>query len=191
MNDTSKTVNRRNPSMYFSGALLTMLFALYAVHEPAHAGNEPFHLLIVRDAVDIRSQGECVRGQLFLVRSFDAVDVDRRVRVADTLEVLHTERGLSAPALIDGEYAGAVQESSKTGWAITLKSNSTVLRADRHNAVNEPAILLGRRAGNAEGPCELAGSRLEDGDVIIRRVQSLVRSIASGQPIAIQVRSNP
>lgn len=149
---------------------------------------DAFRLLIVRDAADVRAQSDCVRGQLFLVRSFSAEDIDRRVRIADTLEVLRTQRGLTSPALVDGKYVGSVEVSETRGWSIAL-DGSAQLRAHKHGDIDEPSIFLGRRAGKTNGACQLAGSRLEDGEVMTRRLQRLINWREADGAIEVVVRS--
>jgi hypothetical protein len=151
-------------------------------------GEEPMRLLIMREAPV--EGAECIRGTLFVVRSYRKADVERRVRLGDTLELPRVaaegEGSLHLPA---GRHAASAHENGALGWRIELPDGTPIRAHPPAGApVEEGGVLLGRRAGKPSGACTLESDRLEDGEVVTRRLQRMCRWSESPRPIQVMVR---
>ncbi len=157
---------------------------------PAQAAEPSMYLVLQRSAALNAARNDCVRGELFLVRSFSDADIQRGVRIGDTLEVLRTAKGLTTSKLSDGMYTTKIEASKKDDWYLALATGTTQLKAHKHGEIKEPGIFLGRRTGKQEGNCNLSNNRLEDGEVITRRLRRLIDWQESKQPIEILLRTS-
>jgi len=152
--------------------------------------DEPLRLDLLRDGEDLAALagvGDCVRGRLFLVRSFDAAAASRRVWVADVLETTSVPGG----AIPSGQYAGLVREHGEGGWRIELTEVDAVLGASKDGSDDSRAhrVLLGRRPdGPRSDACLSSEERLEDRSAIVARLRHLAASPAGARPIEVRVQ---
>jgi len=150
---------------------------------PAVQAGEALRLLLVNDAE--ATAGECIRGTLFVVQGFTEADVSHGVRIADTLEI-----PAATQVLAEGVYSGSVSDEAPSGWRIELAPGGVALRAHPAGVIadGDAGVFLGRHAGAPAGACTIADDRLEDGEVVTKRLQRLSSWGASQQPIEVMVR---
>jgi hypothetical protein len=170
------------------------LFALvlgFATGGPRAAlAEEPLRLLVERGAIS--SAAECAHGSLLVVRSFAAADLERGVRIGDTLELPRASAG--GPAWIPaGVYPAVVRDDGELGWRIEIEAadGTRALRAKPARELAEAAgsLLVGRRPpGAPAGACDPAAERLEDSDVLMRRLRGLYASPGNDRPIEIRIQ---
>lgn len=154
----------------FSALLMIMSWSASPV-----LADDPVRLLLMPVATDSQANGSCVRGQLFVVRSFADVDLKRGTWIADTLEIRTRDRRAGTMALADGGYVGAARKAGpESRWRIELTPGNAQLRAHPSGQADEPAIFLGRRAAKVDGACEVGSERLEDGEAVTRRLRRLL-----------------
>jgi hypothetical protein len=151
---------------------------------------EPFRLLLVREAGV--TEGECIRGTLFVVQSFSEADTARGVRLADSVEV---PRSAAAAARFasSGPYLGSAREDGPLGWRIEIDGAdaSRPLRAKPASDLAEVAgsVFVGRRPpGTAATACDPSVEPLEDGAVLMRRLRQIYGSPANDRPIEIRIQ---
>lgn len=167
-------------------ALGIVLFGLASASGTTAHAEGPLRLHLVRSAADTEAQAaQCIRGQLYVVRTFDDEAITHGVWLADTLEfVAALEPGETLPA---GIHSG-VTEGGAGGLRIEIADVETVLRAHPEGRADHApgAILLGRRPASADsGPCDPERERLEDGAAVVRRLRDIYSARGNGQPAEI------
>ncbi len=153
---------------------------------------EPFRLLLVREAG--ATEGECIRGTLFVVQSFSEADAGRGVRIADSVEVPRGASSETAARFAPSDlYLGSAREDGPLGWLIEIDAAgaSWPLRAKPASDLTEVAgsVLLGRRPpGAAATACDPSAEPLEDGAVLMRRLRQIYGAPANDRPIEIRIQ---
>ena len=161
---------------------------------PGAQAAEPFRLLLVREAE--ATEGACIRGRLFVVRSFSQTDADRGVLLADTLELPGGAAPAPAASFATSDlHLGSAREDGPLGWRIEIDATdgSRPLRAkpasDLLEAEAAGSVLVGRRLpGGSAAACDPSAERLEDGAVLMRRLRRVYGSPANDRPIEIRIQ---
>jgi hypothetical protein len=183
----SAPVARRPGLVRLIGAVL-VVYALGTAPGTALA-EEPLRLALVRDAADLRSvegSAGCVRGRLYVVRSFDAGA--RRVWVGDVLEITSAEAGAIAP----GPRDGLVRPDREDGWRLELPDANAVLASAPGGSAEAAThrVLLGRRPdGSRPAACRTQVELLEEREAIVERLRRLAISPSGSR--AVEVRVSP
>jgi hypothetical protein len=163
-----------------------LILGLPPLATPALA-DEPLRLELVRESADLEASAElgaCVRGRLYVVRSFEPGD--RGLWIADTLEI--PADSISNEWIEAGRHAGVVRDDGEAGWRIELRDAETALVAGLAQVAQGHTIRLGRRPGSLTGPCRTASQVLEDGSAIQRRLRRLYASASFERAVEIRVR---